>query len=74
MNNLDSDIVQYIKNSSAAYHIEFYINQGFEVNKAIRRGWEEAYEELLEHSLREEEALTTAKKAATNLMLLLNDY
>jgi len=53
MNSLDSDIVQYIKNSSAAYHIEFYINQGFEVNKAIRRGWEEAYEELLEHSLRE---------------------
>ena len=53
MNNLDSDIVQYIKNSAAAYHIEFYINQGFEVNKAIRRGWEEAYEELLEHSLRE---------------------
>ena len=53
MNSLDSDIVQYIKNSAAAYHIEFYINQGFEVNKAIRRGWEEAYEELLEHTLGE---------------------
>ena len=48
MNRLDSDTGQYIKDSPASYHIQFYINQGFETNRAIRKGWEEAYEELLE--------------------------
>lgn len=48
MNRLDPDIAEYIRNSFASYHIEFYINEGFEPDRAIRRGWEEAYEELLE--------------------------
>jgi hypothetical protein len=54
MNRLDSDIVQYINDSPASYHIKFYINQGIETNRAIRKGWEEAYEELLEKVYRYE--------------------
>ena len=59
MNRLDSVTVQYIKDSPASYHIQFYINQGFETNRAIRKGWEEAYEELLE-KMHRFEALKTA--------------
>tara|TARA_B110000208_G_scaffold114753_1_gene141013 strand:+ start:85 stop:273 length:189 start_codon:yes stop_codon:yes gene_type:complete len=62
MNRLDSDIVKYIKDSPASYHIQFYINQGFETNRAIRKGWEEAYEELLEKMYRYEALKTTIVK------------
>jgi len=48
MDKLDSTVLEYIKNCAASYHIEFYIKQGFDIDCAIRRGWEEAYEELLE--------------------------
>jgi len=49
---MNPEISLYIDNSPAKYHILFYIKQGFEPERAIRRGMEEAYEELLEQLFR----------------------
>jgi hypothetical protein len=29
------------------YHIKFYLNQGFDLDRAIRRGYEEAHEDAI---------------------------
>ena len=29
------------------YHIKFYLNQNFDLDKSIRRGYEEAYEDAI---------------------------
>ena len=43
---------EYINRVRAKEHIQFYIDQGLSKEVAIRRGWEEAYEELLEMCLK----------------------
>ena len=47
-----TDIDLYINSVRAKEQIKFYIDNGFSKEVAIRRGWEEAYEELLETCLK----------------------
>ncbi len=39
---------EYIENSFAEWHINFYLDNGFSVDRSIRRGMEEYIEELME--------------------------
>jgi len=48
MTNITKEEQEYILNSFASWHINFYLDQGFSVDRSIRRGMEEYIEELME--------------------------
>ncbi len=44
----NSQELEYINNSFASWHINFYLDNGFSVDRSIRRGMEEYIEQLME--------------------------
>ncbi len=44
--------LDYIENSYASTLIKFFLDQGFDVDRSIRRGMEEFIEELLDEIIR----------------------
>ena len=46
MENISEPIQEYIKNSYSSWYIKFYLKEGIDIERAIRRGMEEHIEEL----------------------------
>ena len=44
----NNEELEYITNNYASWHINFYLQMGFSVDRSIRRGMEEYIEELME--------------------------
>lgn len=57
---------EYINRIRAKDYIKFYIESGYSEEIAIRRGWEEAYEELLETCLKLRDRINVLEKKIIN--------